>query len=360
MAAPWTTQLEAPPTLMNPLVVENVCPEDARWPTAEQQAGRDVRVTLPHDRVCKPDESAGGKIVSVLGGTPQNPAHNIWVTGGEIINAHGKGNLKTDKGAALLRFHNVANGTVMVEGVHFDARGTCEDLVNMVQIGSGVRFVFQNIYAEGAGHCGRGGTHGDFIQNQGWGKPVPFTQPEVKVENATVRVLGQGTFLPPRDTGHGVSKLTLDHVTFIAEDRLLNPDRTKGIGWVMAWQDPNTPGAMLPKNGVRLNDVHIDRNGKSVAYPSWPKPIGERNGCALYGAGAGVTEGTWCWGRPESGLPVVDGMVGLSYDRSAFLGPPSGSQGPSDFRFDDGTVNFTMPAARARALRDKLEEYLRQ
>ncbi|MBL8660649.1 MAG: hypothetical protein JNM75_12940 [Rhodospirillales bacterium] len=336
-----------------------MCPEDPRWPTAEQGAGRDIRITLPRDRVCQPKEDADGRLVSELGGTPENPAHNIWVTGGKVVNVHGQGNLKTDKGSALLRFRNVAGGKVMVEGVHFDGRGTCEDLVNMVEIGPDVRFVFQNIYAEGAGHCGKGGTHGDFIQNQGWGKPVPFTQPEVKVENATVRVLGQGTFLSPRNTGHGVSRLVLDHVTFVAEDRLQNPDRKKGIGWVMVWQDPNTPGAMLPRGGVRLLDVHIDRNGKSVPYPSWPTPIGERNGCARYGPGSGVTEGTWCWGRPKDGLPVDPDMVGLSYDRSAFLGLRVGTQGPSD-RFRRRVVDFTIPEPRARALRDKLEENQRK
>lgn len=297
-----------------PLVVKDACPEDPGWPTAQQGAGRDIQVSLPRDRVCQPNKSAGGKLISVLGGTQQDPATSVSVTGGKIENKWGQGGLQNDKGSALLRFRFV-DGPILVEGVHLDAKGTCEDLINLVQVTGRTTLTVRNMYGEGAGHCGKGGTHGDWVQNQGWGTPAAakagggYPLPSLVADHVSVRVMGQGLWGTPRTTGHGFDRIELNDVTFIAEDKLKNPDPTKGIGWVIGWRDP-LPGALVPARGVTLRNVYIDPNGQSVRFPSSPPPAGMKNGCALFGAGV---EGGWCWGPPPGGLPVRPEDVGMNY-----------------------------------------------
>ena len=322
-------------------VTFNGCPEDPGWPTAQQGAGRDIVVHLPHDRVCQPNKSAGGKLISVLGGTAQNPAKSVTIPdGGKIINKWGQGNRQTDKGAALLRFEHV-DGPILVEGVHLDARGTCEDLINMVYVTGRTTLTVRNMYGEGAGHCGKGGTHGDWVQNQGWGRPADakagggYPLPTLIADHVVVRVMGQGLWGTPRTTGHGFDRVDLSDVTFIGEDRLKNPDPTKGVGWVIGWKDP-LPGALVPAKGVKLSSVYIDPNGQSVRYPSSPPPAGMKNGCAIYGTAAGKVDGTWCWGPPPGGLPVRPEAVGLDYTGGGTIPDPRPKPDEPSALPDDG------------------------
>jgi len=310
-AAPWTQDLESPPPMRpGALVVDNVCPEDPRWPTAEQAAGRDVKVTLPRDRTCQPPKVPGGQIISMLGGTPENPAKNAHVVGGEIVNVHPQGPLTGVRGQALLRLHNIS-GTALVEGVKFDARATCQDIINSLAMRPGARVVLQNIYAEGAGTCGAGGTHGDVFHAQGSG-----AQHELVVQNMTARVLGQGIFVPPRPpgnpAGHGVHTLTLDHVHLIADDPKRQPSKKHGIGWALFWNE-GLAGSKPAKATFR--EVYLDGH---FPYASRPAASGFHNDCAILPAGS--ADGTWCKGKPREGSPVRPEMVGRNYNRTAFTG----------------------------------------
>ena len=335
---PWTSNLEPPPAMRSgALILDGVCPEDNAWPTPEQLAGRDVKITFPKNRDCFPNKNSGGKLISTLEGLPNNPVHNIWVVAPVIKNKWGQGSGSNDKGAALLRAQYF-DGTFFIEGGFLDAENTCEDIVNTVFAFPGARVVIQNSYLTGNAQC-RPGTHGDTFQNQGSGAMV-----ELVMQNVVADQTFQGIFVPPRTSGpskgHGITGMKLDHVLIRKIKPPLNNTRA-GFGHTMFWKQPDMP---LPVNGVTFSDVYLDMPPHTLA--STPPPAGFKNGCAIYANGSGVKSGTWCYGSFPGGWPAPMEMIGHNYSREAFTGgvvPEEPATPPPTTPTDDGYPNSTLP-----------------
>jgi len=340
--ATWkVTGLESPPAMtQDPLIVEDVCPEDPEWPTYEEGAGRDIKVVLPTDRDCEPNRTAltcdgegGGRLMSYLGGTDGNPARNIWVVGGKIFNKWGQGSKvcpngeREDKGHAALSLQWFT-GTAFIEGVHVDLACTCEDVVRVNGHRPNARVVLQNMRAEGFAQCSPG-THGDLLhpQSSRFG-----TLAEAKLENVAVLRDNQVVWGPPRpSTGHGIrEKLTLDHVSIGKRDCPQAP----GDGWVLGWKEPNS--SLAPTNEVRFNKVFIDPiNNSYGTTPRWSSFDG--NNCAVYPASANVKSGQWCRQSVDPNTFAPLGLIGRNYARANFTSP-SGGGSSSDVNIANARV----------------------
>lgn len=305
-------QLEVPPVLSpDALIVEGVCPEDTNWPSRTQMAGRDVYISLPTDRVCK--ERAG------VGGTTSNAAHNVVVVGGEIdfYSADITGT------AAI----SVANwdGTAFIEGVALDLNNSCNDGVRTLNAkGEDARIVIQNSYIRGMGYCTPIGTHGDLYHAQ-TGLPVVK---EALLQNVRGELINQGIFVPYRESGHGVRRLTMDHVELALDPRfkfVLNKIST------MIFAGPYAdPINLFPPDGQAYHEVYLNwwnpwypgtENKTNIVLPT-PDSFDE-HGCAVYSdalRAEAQIEGTWCKDTPDRVPFVPVDKVGRLYDRAYFTG----------------------------------------
>lgn len=308
-----TRDLEAPPAMTrNPAVFENVCPGDAGWPTYAQMSGRDVKIVLPKDRTCTQR--------AVVGGYDATPAGNIWIVGGEIDF------YSSDTQGSAGITARYWDGTLFVEGVDIDMNNSCNDGIRTYSAkGTRPRVVIQNSYIRGLGYC-VGGTHGDLYHAQG-GLPVVT---ELLMQNVRGELITQGIFVPYRDAGHGVRRMTLDHVELALDPRY--PSTASAQISTMIYAGPygnDTTDKLLPE-GQTYRDVYLNwwdphyptaTNRKDIVLPS---PIGyDVAGCALYATStitsANIT-GTWCKGAPEHGTFVPLMQVGRLYDRAYYTG----------------------------------------
>ena len=328
VAATWKVSgLESPPAMtQNPLIVENVCPEDDRWPTFEEAAGRDVKVVLPKDRDCLPKRSdfscanrGGGRLQSFIGGTSSNPARNIWIVGGKIRSQYTQdpvvcpdGTTRRDAGNGALTAYNWT-GTLFIEGIHVDNNCNCEDVFRLGNYRTTSRIVVQNSRAEGFAQCSPG-THGDFIhpQNSNYGNLGT-----IKLENVAILRDNQAIWAPPRPTtGHGViNELHLDHVIINKRDCPEAP----GDGWVFGWQEPNS--SLPVTKDVRFRNTWVQNINTSYGTtPRWTPPLDSQQ-CANYPASANVKEGKWCVSNKDPNLYAPLSLIGRNYVRSNFTNP---------------------------------------
>lgn len=316
-AAPWTTQLEAPPTMASGyLHIKDKCPNEAGWPTAAQMENKDVKIEFPTNRKCTNSSN-----LTRIGGNQGKPARNIWIVGGHLERT----------GLSFQRY----SGTVFVEGTVIDMKGICQDAFNGYHgEGTAPRWVFQNVHATGVNYCD-GGTHGDFIHPQGTGTILA----ELKVQNAFVHVTTQGIFSPPRRNGtypgHGAEKITLENMYMAAD-----PVNTRKIAsFVYFGESPWGP----PLNGISFKKVYFkwwggaSNMGTGNFAMIYPRESGWTSaGCMTFPASAKVTSGAPCKGEPPDGNPAPLNMIGLNYKRSNFTtdapppDPPPTDPPPTD------------------------------
>lgn len=312
-AGPAPAVLEEPPAMtLSPVTFENVCPEDAGWPTRPQMEGRDVKVVLPTDRVCA---SRGS-----LGGTLSNPSRNVWVVGGEIEYYS-----TATSGSAGLTF-NYFSGTIFVEGIKIDMQNSCNDGIrSYFATGTSPRVVIQNSYIRGLGYCSPVGTHGDMYHAQG-GLPVVI---ELLMQNVRGDLITQGIFVPYRDEGHGVLRMVLDHVELRLDERY--PSTASAQIATMIYAGPYLMDVTdkYPPNGQRYNEVYLNwwdphypasTGRKDIAIPAVESY--DTAGCAEFSAATTTLaqiEGSWCKGSPFGGTFVPLNRVGREYDRAYFL-----------------------------------------
>ncbi len=303
-----TGDLLPPPPMDNPLVVENVCPEDSRWPSNSQMAGRDVKITLPKDRVCKK--------VGNLGGTKSQSAHDIWVSGGELdIYSSSPSN-----GAGLTLTY--WDGTALFEGLYIDINNSCMDGIRTYFPRSG-RVIIQNSYIAGMSYC-TPGTHGDLFHAQGGDGGKNIT--ELIVQNLRGDLINQGFFVPPRPDGHGVNRLVLDHVEMRLDSRFKFSQNKIST---MVFADPTGGGGNnYPPNGQSYNEVYLNwwepwypgtENRTNIVLPA--ASSFDSKGCAVYSSDVknkAKLDGAWCKGSPPGGTFVPLDKIGRNYDRSFF------------------------------------------
>lgn len=301
--------LEAPPS-MDPgfVLVENVCPGEPGWPTTQQIAGKDVKIIMPKNRECRP-----GTNTTALQGTESNPVKDIWIVGGVL---RGSG----------YSFRNYS-GTILIEGALIDQQGQCQDAINgFYGRGDGGRWVVQNTHITGVSYCDPG-THGDTAHPQGSGAMLN----ELKFQNVWAHVVRQGLFIVPRTSGpypgHGVKKLTFDHVFLQADPKVRMAG--KQVATMIYWAEQWGP----PVNGVSFNNTYLKWwGGADGASKSMRRDITipnvasfDGNECATYGANAKVT-GKWCAGDPPNAFVPLD-KIGLNYNRDTFCTPAAGGGG---------------------------------
>jgi len=334
----WTTALEDPPEMVDPLIITDKCPGETGWPTGAQAAGKDVKIILPTDRDCTFAAHPENQVSDLhfLQGTQSNPARNFWLIGGKI-QAPGP-SPQTDPGTMswpngmTARF---VKGTIYWEGAHIDMRCTCRDAFATANLGhyeNGARLtgnqpanktprvVFVNSILENPLQCTKDPSiHGDVIHMQGTG-----TRGEVKLQNVVFRHGFQGLFLDNsthQPAGHGATRIELDHVqvykrTDVACQRTEGKAGTTGsVMWNIA-----------PRDGVWF-------------YDTWMVPGATTNPgtsgftsakCATYASTAGVRTSGWCQGTNPKGDPVTPATVGRNYDRDYFLGAGGGSTEPPE------------------------------
>ncbi len=309
--------LEEPPVMdpNNTVVFENVCPEDAGFPTRNQMAGKDVVITLPSDRVCTSKGS--------IGGTNSNPSHNLRLIGGEIDIA------TSDEGGGAL---TVAwwDGTAMIEGIEIDMHQACSDAIRSYRVKGDGRMVVQNSYLRAPGYCTEG-THGDIIHIQG-GEPSvgDVNLNELVVQNVRGDLINQGLFVPYRvDTAHGTKKLVLDHVELKLDTRYKHTENR--IATMIYAGSYNGNSDLPPPNGQSYNEVYL--NWWDPWYPDTidrknstaPDVIGyDENECGIFSEQTKINNnilfGQWCKGSPPNGTFVPLDKIGLNYDRTYFVG----------------------------------------
>lgn len=303
-----TGKLLDPPTMDNALVVENVCPEDSRWPSNAQMAGRDVKITMPKDRICRK--------VGNMGGTKASPAHDIWLSGGELV-VHSDA---PKNGAGLTTTY--WTGTLFIEGMNIDITDSCMDGIRTYYPRSG-RVVLQNSVVRGMSYCDPG-THGDLFHAQGGDGGNNIR--ELVAQNIRGDLENQGFFVPLRANGHGVRRLVLDHVELRLDPRYRF---FKNKISTMIFADPTGGGGnQYPPDGQAYNEVYL--NWWDPWYPSTtgrlnitlPSPSSyDSKGCAVFSSGtrsAAKLDGTWCKGAPPGGTFVPLDKIGRNYDRSFF------------------------------------------
>lgn len=332
-AAPWTTAIESVPEMVNPLIVNNVCPGESGWPTDAQMAGRDVKFVLPTDRDCtfKPDTE--NKVNFIIGGTQSNPARNIWWVGGKILAPApypqtDPGTMSWPNGLTL----KFVKGTAYFEGLHADMRCTCRDVIAAANLGhyeggtltgnqpadKTPRIVVVNSILENPLQCTQDPSiHGDVIHSQGSG-----TRPEVKLQNVVFRHGFQGLFLDNssgQPAGHGATRIELDHVQIYKRSEV-SCQRTEGKA--------GTTGSVMwnvaPRDGVWFNKVWAVKG--ATTNPGFTLV----DNCATYPSSAGVKKSDWCQGTNPDGDPVTPATVGRNYKRSNFTtdAPPDPDPDP--------------------------------
>lgn len=336
----WTTAIEAPPEMVDPLEVNDVCPGEAGWPTPAQTAGRDVKVTLPTNRDCVIPAASNNAVSGTnypFMGSESNPARNYWVVGGKIVAPapfpQTDPNTQSWPNGPTARF---IKGTLYLEGVHFDMRCTCRDALAVANMGlSGARgerpanetprVVIVNSILENPLQCGSG-IHGDIVHAQGTGARIAL-----KLQNVVFRHGFQGLFLDNSSAqnswpGHGVTKLEMDHVTVYKR----GPDCTRipnaGTNYTALWN-------VAPRDGVWFNNTWFNYTTSQYGGTTTtaPAPSGFTSaGCATYASSAGVRTSGWCRGAPPKGDPVTPATVGRNYSRNYFLGTGGGSTEPPE------------------------------
>lgn len=311
--------LEQPPVMdpNNTATFNNVCPGDAGWPTNSQMQGKDVRITLPKDRVCKIRSNA-------IGGFDNNPAKNIWLTGGKLDYTEGA------SGSAGLTFA-WWSGTVFVEGVEIDMNNSCNDGIRSYRTKGNGRMVIQNSYLRAPGYC-NGGTHGDIFHAQG-GEPSKGDRPifEFVMQNVRADAINQGLFVPYRvDTAHGVRRMNLDRVEFKLDSRYKYADN-KISTMVYAYPYGSNQVDLPPPDGQSYKDVYLNWwepwypttiNRKDITLP--PAASYNANNCAVFDPAVkerAKLTGTWCKGSPANGTFVPLDKIGLNYSRDNFCAP---------------------------------------
>lgn len=305
--------LEEPPVMdpNNTVVFENVCPEDAGFPTRSQMAGKDVKITLPKDRVCKTRAS--------IGGTTSVAANNIWVVGGKI--EYYSSDINGGGGITLAYW----KGTAFFEGLEIDMQNSCNDGIrSYTAMGENARVVIQNSYIRGLGYCTPSGTHGDMYHAQG-GLPVVK---EFVMQNSRGDLINQGIFVPYRESGHGVRKMILDHVELRLDDRYkFVLDKISTMIYAGTY---NNNEDLPPPDGQSYNEVYL--NWWDPWYPNTidrknitiPNVDGyDANGCGIFSEQTKtdfkILSGQWCKGSPPNGTFVPLDKIGLNYDRSYFV-----------------------------------------
>ena len=331
----WTTDLIAPPTLTDPLVVENKCIGEAGWPSQADMAGKDVRIIFPTDRTCvlpKPGSSMSMGDNTYFGGTKTNPAHNIYITGGHFISP--PPTPETNASAAgypsgpTFRW---MDGIGYWEGAHVDMKFTCRDALALTTLGryeGGItlrgnqpdnktpKIFLVNSILENTVLCGnKGANHGDTIHSQG--DSAGSTRPDLTLQNVVLRTGAQGMFIDngsnQSQIGHGVNKLVMDHVQVYNRTdytRIPNPGTFADIYWNVA-----------PVQGIWFYNTWLG-DGATTS----PSQSGFTSaGCATYASSAGVRTSGWCRGKNPKGDPVTPANVGRYYSRAYFTG---GNQPP--------------------------------
>lgn len=365
----WTTSLIEPPTLTNPLIVENKCIGEAGWPTQAQQAGRDVRIIFPTDRTCVlPQPTAGNMSMGsdvYFGGTKTNPANNMWITGGHFVpppptpetNASAKGY----PSGPTFRW---IKGTALWEGFHVDMKCTCRDAVALTTLGfyeNGAtlkgnqpdnktpKIILQNGILTDPLQCGgSGANHGDIVHSQG--DILGSTRPNLTLQNMVIRGGFQQLFLDNSSSqsqvGHGVNKLTLDHVVARKAPSSCSRIPNPGDNFVALWN-------VAPVEGVWFYNTWFDFQ---TGWTTAPAPSGFSGNCATYAASAGVRTSGWCRGPNPKGDPVTPANVGRNYSRSYFTGgsaqPPTiaGARVPrlDHTRLTGSTMQIAIPVNTLR------------
>lgn len=308
-----TRDLEAPPAMTrNPVVFEDVCPGDVGWPTYTQMSGRDVKIVLPKDRTCTQR--------AVVGGYDATPAGNIWIVGGEIDF------YSSDTQGSAGITARYWDGTLFVEGVDIDMNNSCNDGIRTYFAkGDAPRVVIQNSYIRGLGYCAPEGTHGDLYHAQG-GLPVVN---ELLMQNVRGDLITQGIFVPHRDSGHGVLRMTLDHVELRLDERY--PSSASAQISTMIYAGPYLMDVTdkYPPSGQRYDEVYLNwwdphypasTGRKDITIPAVESYDGA--GCAQFSAATTTLaqiEGTWCKGSPFGGTFVPLDRVGRAYDRAYFV-----------------------------------------
>ncbi len=297
-----TSGLENPPTMdAGYVLIENVCPGESGWPSSSQVAGKDVKIVMPKNRECKPSSDT-----AAIQGTESNPVKDVWIVGGVL------------RGAGF-SFRNYS-GMVFIEGAIIDLAGKCQDAINgYFGRGDGGRWVVQNTHITGVSYCSPG-IHGDITHPQGSGAMLN----ELKWQNVWAHVVRQGFFIVPRTSGdypgHGLKKLTLDHVFLDADPKVRMAG--KQIATMIYWAESWGP----PVDGVHFNDTYLRWwGGADGASKSMRKDITipnvasyDSSECATYASSAKVT-GKWCAGAPPGGNTFVPlDKIGLNYNRSNF------------------------------------------
>lgn len=317
LSANRCTGLENPPDMdpNNTVTFTNVCPGDSGWPTNSQMQGKDVRIILPKDRKCKAKSTA-------IGGYDNNPARDIWISGGNLDYTAG------ENGSSGLTFA-WWSGTVFIEGIQIDMNNSCNDVVRSYRSkGGNARMVIQNSYLRGAGYC-TGGTHGDIVHIQG-GEPSKndTVVKELVLQNVRGDAITQGIFVPYRtDTVHGVRKLTLDRVDLhLDADYKWSEGRISTMIYAYPYGDNKID--LPPPDGQSFKDVYlnwwdpwypttIDR--KDITVPAVTGYDG--NNCGIFSSEviskAKIT-GQWCKGTPPKGTYAPADLIGQNYDRATF------------------------------------------
>ena len=335
LSAPWATDLREPPVLENPLIVENICPGEAGWPTPAQSAGRDLKFILPKNRDCvlrKADDADGNLQGTNIGGTQANPARNIHWIGGRLITPDSNWTKPATAGRGAIHLTFI-KGTVHIEGVSIDVRCTCRDTIANEHLGypneKGVTLtgpqplektptiVIQNTYLSGTTQCKPGG-HGDSHHSRGSG-----TLPYIYLQNVYAKSAFQSLFWENKPLnsfpGHGFARAELDHV-YLEDDPDCGtvPEGVINTGAKISWYRgtfSTHPGA-----GIYFKSVFVKMLGGNWAYVSVPAAPGwDANKCTTpYPASAGLVVGKICQGAPPEGSPAPLGMVGRNYSRAAF------------------------------------------
>lgn len=298
-----TATLEDPPIMNNPLNIQDICPEDLRWPTPGEMAGRDVKIILPKDRVCKKEGTLGGTSESA-------PAHNIWVVGGELEVTSGAGG-----GGLTVRWWD---GTALFEGVYVNINNTQNDGIRTYYAVRDARVVIQNSFIRGMGYGNNG--HGDLFHAQGSGA----IQKELVMQNVRGDLVNQGIFVPSRTSGHGVRRLVMDHVELRLDIRY---KFGKISTMIFAGTGPEN-GDSAPQDGQSFNEVYLNwwyphysttQNRTDITVP--PVTGYDSKGCAIFSdrikRSHNIT-GAWCRGSPAGGTFVPLDKIGRNYDRSYF------------------------------------------
>ncbi len=274
-----------PPTLSNPLVYTNKCPDEAGGPGTIKAGGRDVLIELPTTRVCD-----GGINLSETG--------NVHIKGGVLkLNGYMDG----------INMHSIpANKTLFIEGVEVDGNNQVADLIRTFSMGANTTLVVQNTYVHGQHWAAS--PHADCVHNQGGG-----ALGKLILQNFSCYDTGNNglqVIYAPSSGGVGARSLFFDRV-----DISKGPGKTGGLVNFGGTDSGNYGYAAYPPDGAQITALYSEMKVK-------PDAVYKTDGtgdCKQYGTWTqpGV-QGKVCIGRPAGGNFAPSAKVGLNYDRSAF------------------------------------------